>query len=109
MKLEFTRWFAFALRNVFRQRARSAGTLAAISLGVAGLILARLFSPKGRFGRLAYAGLSTAYVVLIAGILWLVLAKPEIDSNQFAAQLFEPGGLGRWLDQSLDDTRMPTP
>ena len=35
MKLEFTRWFAFALRNVFRQRARSAGTLAAISLGVA--------------------------------------------------------------------------
>ena len=76
---------------------------------VAGLILARLFSPKGRFGRLAYAGLSTAYVVLIAGILWLVLAKPEIDSNQFAAQLFEPGGLGRWLDQSLDDTRMPTP
>ena len=31
---------AFALRNVFRQRIRSAGTLAAISLGVAGLILA---------------------------------------------------------------------
>ncbi|MDR2112615.1 MAG: ABC transporter permease [Candidatus Accumulibacter sp.] len=30
----------FALRNVFRQRARSAGTLAAIALGVAGLILA---------------------------------------------------------------------
>ena len=76
---------------------------------VAGLILATLFSPKGRFSRLAYAGLSTAYVVLISGILWLVLAKPDIDSNQFAAQLFEPGGLGRWLDQSLDDTRMPTP
>lgn len=31
---------SFALRNVFRQRMRSAGTLAAISLGVAGLILA---------------------------------------------------------------------
>lgn len=30
----------FALRNVFRQRTRSAATLAAISLGVAGLILA---------------------------------------------------------------------
>ncbi|MDR1936630.1 MAG: ABC transporter permease [Candidatus Accumulibacter sp.] len=30
----------FAWRNVFRQRARSAGTLAAIALGVAGLILA---------------------------------------------------------------------
>lgn len=32
--------FAFALRNVFRHRTRSAGTLAAIAIGVAGLILA---------------------------------------------------------------------
>lgn len=31
---------SFALRSVFRQRVRSAGTLAAIALGVAGLILA---------------------------------------------------------------------
>ena len=31
---------AFALRNVFRHRVRSAATLAAISMGVAGLILA---------------------------------------------------------------------
>jgi len=40
MKLELWQRIAFALRNVFRQRLRSAGTLAAISLGVAGLILA---------------------------------------------------------------------
>ena len=40
MKLAFPQRLAFALRNVFRQRVRSAGTLAAISLGVAGLILA---------------------------------------------------------------------
>jgi putative ABC transport system permease protein len=40
MKLEFPPGLAFALRNVFRQRVRSAATLAAISLGVAGLILA---------------------------------------------------------------------
>ncbi len=32
--------FQFALRNVFRQRARSAATLIAIAVGVAGLILA---------------------------------------------------------------------
>lgn len=32
--------FALALRNVFRQRARSMATLAAIAIGVAGLILA---------------------------------------------------------------------
>jgi putative ABC transport system permease protein len=40
MKLPFTQRLSFALRNVFRHRMRSAGTLAAISLGVAGLILA---------------------------------------------------------------------
>lgn len=36
----FVQRLLFALRNVFRQRVRSAGTLAAIALGVAGLILA---------------------------------------------------------------------
>ncbi len=40
MKLPFLQRIAFALRNVFRQRARSAGTLAAIGFGVIGLILA---------------------------------------------------------------------
>jgi putative ABC transport system permease protein len=40
MKFHFPERLSFALRNVFRQRVRSAGTLAAISLGVAGLILA---------------------------------------------------------------------
>ena len=40
MTIQWPRRLAFALRNVFRQRARSAATLAAISLGVAGLILA---------------------------------------------------------------------
>jgi putative ABC transport system permease protein len=40
MKLMAHRRLNFAWRNVFRQRARSAGTLAAIALGVAGLILA---------------------------------------------------------------------
>jgi putative ABC transport system permease protein len=35
-----TQFFLFALRNIFRHRARSAATLAAISIGVASLILA---------------------------------------------------------------------
>jgi putative ABC transport system permease protein len=35
-----TNLFSLALRNVFRQRTRSAATLAAIAIGVAGLILA---------------------------------------------------------------------
>lgn len=40
MRLQLPQSVAFALRNVFRHRVRSAATLAAISLGVAGLILA---------------------------------------------------------------------
>lgn len=40
MSLVSVQRVAFALRNVFRQRVRSAATLAAIGLGVAGLILA---------------------------------------------------------------------
>lgn len=35
-----TNLFSLALRNIYRQRARSAATLAAIAIGVAGLILA---------------------------------------------------------------------
>ncbi|WP_211364133.1 ABC transporter permease [Propionivibrio limicola] len=40
MKPTLSPLFLFALRNVFRQRMRSVATLAAIGLGVAGLILA---------------------------------------------------------------------
>ena len=38
MKADLRQRLNFALRNVFRQRVRSAGTLAAIALGVAGLL-----------------------------------------------------------------------
>jgi uncharacterized membrane protein len=62
---------------------------------VAGLVLLHLFSPKGRFGRSSYAALTSAYLVVITAILWIVLAKPHIDSTGFAANLFEPGGLAR--------------
>ena len=43
MRFAVAQRFSLALRNVFRQRMRSAGTLAAISLGVIGLILAAGF------------------------------------------------------------------
>jgi uncharacterized membrane protein len=76
---------------------------------VAGLVLMQLFLPRGKFGRLSYVALMSAYVVVIAAILWIVLAKPHIDSNQIAVRLFEPGGLGRWVHQSFGETRMPTP
>ena len=76
---------------------------------VAGLVMHQLFSPSGRFGRLSFVTLASSYAVLITAIVWVVLAKPHIDSNQFAVQLFEPGGLARLVHQSFGDTRMPIP
>jgi putative membrane protein len=72
---------------------------------VAGLVLARLFLPDGRFGRFSYIALTCTYVVLITAIIWVVLAKPQMDSNQFATELFTPGA----LRQFFGETRMPMP
>lgn len=76
---------------------------------IAALILGHLFEPGRGFGRVAYVGLTTAYVVLITAIIWVVLAKPHIDSNQFATQLFAPGGLGRIVAQVFGETKIPMP
>jgi uncharacterized membrane protein len=100
LQATFAEWFSLKMVLV--------GIMAMLHV-VAGLILMQLFLPKGRFGRLSYLALISAYIVLIAAILWIVLAKPHIDSNQFAAHLFEPGGLGRWVHQSFGEIRMPTP
>jgi protoporphyrinogen IX oxidase len=71
----------------------------------AGLVLAHLFEPSGHFGRLSYVGLTSAYLFLITAIIWVVLAKPPIDSYQLATNLFTPGG----LRQFLGETRIPIP
>jgi uncharacterized membrane protein len=100
LQATFAEWFSLKMVLV--------GIMAMLHV-VAGLILMQLFLPKGKFTKLSYVSLMSAYIVLIGAILWMVLAKPHIDSNQIAAHLFEPGGLGRWVHQSLGVTRMPTP
>lgn len=72
---------------------------------VAGLVLGHLFLAGGRFSRVSCVTLSSAYITLITAIIWIVLAKPHLDSNQFATDLFRPGALG----QFFGDTRMPMP
>ncbi len=62
---------------------------------LAGLVLLHLFSVEGRFSRSACAALTSAYLIVITAILWIVLAKPHIDSTGFATNLFTPGGLAR--------------
>jgi putative membrane protein len=72
---------------------------------VAGLVTTHVFAPDGRFGLPSCIALTSAYLVLIVAIIWVVLAKPKIDSNQFATDLFAPGA----LRQFLGATKMPTP
>lgn len=100
LQATFAEWFSLKMVLV--------GIMAMLHV-LAGLILLQLFTPEGRFSRLSYVALTSAYVVLAAAIIWIVLAKPHVDSNQIAAHLFEPGGLGRWLHQSFGVIRMPTP
>ncbi|HEY5803371.1 MAG TPA: CopD family protein [Lysobacter sp.] len=88
LQATFAEWFSTKMALV--------GLMAMLHV-VAGLILVKLFLPNGRLGRTSCVALSIAYAVLITAVVWIVLAKPHIDANQFAAHLFEPGGLRRWL------------
>lgn len=72
---------------------------------VAGLVLGYLFLPSRRFSLFSHLALTSAYLVLVSAIIWIVLAKPHIDSNAFAPGVFEPGALG----QFFSDIRTPTP
>jgi hypothetical protein len=64
---------------------------------VAGLFLERIFDPDGRFDAFSYYALTGAYLVVITAILWVVLAKPDIDANEFASHLFDPGALRQYF------------
>ena len=96
----FAEWFSLKMLLV--------GMMAMLHV-VAGLVLLQLFLPDGRFSQLSYLALTCAYIVLITAIVWIVLAKPHVDSNLIAVHLFEPGGLGRWFRQTFGEIRMPTP
>jgi len=100
LQATFAEWFTLKMVLV--------GLMAMLHV-VAGLVMHQLFSPSGRFGRLSFVALASSYAVLITAIVWVVLAKPHIDSNQFMVHLFEPGGLGKMVRHSLGDTRIPIP
>jgi protoporphyrinogen IX oxidase len=96
LQTTFLEWFSLKMVLV--------GALVALHVA-AGLVLAHLFEPDGHFGRFSYVGLTAAYVLLVIGVIWVVLAKPHIDSNQFATNLFTPGG----LRQFFGEIRTPMP
>ena len=72
---------------------------------VAGLAVVRVFTPDGRLSLFSNVALTVGYLVLISAIIWIVLAKPHIDSSAFAPGLFKPGALG----QLFSDIKTPTP
>lgn len=76
---------------------------------VAGLVAMRVFAPDGRFGSRSFVALTVSYLVLIVAILWVVLAKPVINSAQLAPGLFEPGALAPLVRQIFGVTSTPTP
>jgi protoporphyrinogen IX oxidase len=100
LQTTFREWFSLKMVLV--------GAMAMLHV-LAGLTAVSVFAPGGRFGRAAFITLSSIYLLLIVAILWVVLAKPGIDANDFAPHLFDPGVLGDRLRQLFGDTRTPTP
>jgi putative membrane protein len=100
LQATFTEWFSLKMLLV--------GAMAMLHVA-AGLVLLHLFSPEGRFGRFSYLALMTGYIVVIVAILWVVLAKPHIDSTLIATHLFEPGALARIVGHSFGETSTPMP
>lgn len=100
LQATFVEWFSLKMLLV--------GAMAMLHVA-AGLVLLHLFSPEGHFGRLSCVALTSAYVVVIVAILWVVLAKPHFDSTLIATHWFEPGALARIVGHSFGETRMPTP
>jgi uncharacterized membrane protein len=96
LQTTFLEWFSLKMVLV--------GLLVMLHVAAA-LVLAHLFEPGRSFGRIASVTLTGSYVILITSIIWVVLAKPHIDSNQIAVGLFAPGG----LRQFLGETRIPMP
>ena len=76
---------------------------------LAGLAAMRVFAPDGRFGLRSCVALTGIYLVLIVAIIWVVLAKPAINSRQFAGDLFQPGALAPRLRQIFGVTNTPMP
>jgi len=84
LQATFGEWFSLKMLVV---------SLMAMLHVVAGLVLARVYDPGGRFGLVSCVALTVAYLVVITVILWMVLAKPPIDATQFGQKFFAPGAL----------------
>lgn len=100
LQATFNEWFTLKMVLV--------GAMAMLHV-TAGVLLAGMYTGGRRIGPFGAWALTAGYAVLIVGVLWVVLAKPAIDSGQFGKELFAPGELKERARQILGDTRTPTP
>lgn len=88
LEATFHKWFSLKMLLV--------GAMVMLHV-VAGLIAVRVFESAGRFGRFSYVSLTCAYLLLITAILWIALAKPDLDPTPFTKNLFVPGALRQFF------------
>jgi protoporphyrinogen IX oxidase len=88
-------WFALKLLAV--------GALVGFHV-LAGFRIVGVFKPGARYGALRALAAQGGTLVAVMAILWLVLAKPQIDLEVLPDWFHEPGGL-----QSFSERLMPIP
>jgi protoporphyrinogen IX oxidase len=91
----FTVWMALKLLAV--------GALAVLHLRQ-GYVLLKVFEPGRGYARWRQLLATAATLSVIVAILWLVLAKPHLETRVLPDWMLTPGGL-----QSLLETMMPMP
>lgn len=89
LRATFVEWFTLKLAFV--------GVLAVLHVTI-GLLVLRVFERDGRLGTGGRTTLTGAVLGAVGAILWLVLAKPDLDAGSIAAGLFAPGALGALVE-----------
>ena len=90
LRTVFEPWFSAKLALV--------GGLALLH-SLTGLVIIRLFREGEVYPVWRFIGVTALTVVLITGVLYLVLAKPSLDTGSLGELLSEPGGLRRLFDE----------